>query len=128
MGMVVRSEERRDFSRIAFHCAADLGARGVTIPCELLDVSLTGALVRVPLAARLRIGEPCCVIARLDGGGTIIRMAGAVVHRVADTLGVRCDRVDLDGIVHLRRLLELNLGDEHLLDREMAALLARRAG
>jgi len=30
--------------------------------------------------------------------------------------------IDLDSISHLRRLVELNLGDEALLERELAAL------
>lgn len=38
------------------------------------------------------------------------------------SLGFVCRHIDLDSISHLRRLVELNLGDEQLLERELAAL------
>jgi hypothetical protein len=39
-----------------------------------------------------------------------------------ELLGFVCRHIDLDSISHLRRLVELNLGDETLLERELAAL------
>ena len=38
-------------------------------------------------------------------------------------LGLFCHHIDIDSITHLRRLIELNLGDETLLQRELAELL-----
>ena len=51
-------------------------------------------------------------------------MRGAVAHRAADTAGIRCDEMDLDSVSELR-LVELNLGDERMLHRELVALVAR---
>jgi hypothetical protein len=34
-----------------------------------------------------------------------------------------CKEIDLDSISHLRRLIELNLGDQEELERELGALL-----
>ena len=39
-----------------------------------------------------------------------------------DLVGMVCRHIDVDSISHLRRLVELNLGDEALLERELAAL------
>jgi hypothetical protein len=39
-----------------------------------------------------------------------------------ELLGFVCQYIDLDSISHLRRLVELNLGDGSLLERELAAL------
>lgn len=39
-------------------------------------------------------------------------------------LGFECQHIDLDSISHLRRLVELNLGDEELLERELALLVS----
>ena len=61
----------------------------------------------------------------LDQGATVIRMRGAVAHRAADTAGIRCDEMDLASVSELRRLVELNLGDERMLHRELVALVAR---
>jgi hypothetical protein len=127
MARVERDRENRDFSRITFHRPAELTAGGETVACELLDISLDGALLRPRAAARYALGERCSLVVRLDGALEVIRMSGTVAHRETDTVGVRCDQLDLDSVTHLRRLVELNLGDEHLLDRELAALLASRS-
>ena len=39
-----------------------------------------------------------------------------------ELIGFVCRHIDVDSISHLRRLVELNLGDEALLERELAAL------
>jgi hypothetical protein len=53
-------------------------------------------------------------------------MAGEVVHREWTLVGVRCVEIDLESISHLRRLVELNLGDAELLHRELSALVRPR--
>ena len=59
---------------------------------------------------------------RLDGAGTDIRMGVTVVHHQAGSYGLSCHEIDLDSVTHLRRLVELNAGDETLLEREIALL------
>ena len=118
------ADERRRFSRIAFHRPAQLDAAGELIPCELLDVSLKGALFEVPASARARVGQPATLTIRLDAGDATIRMSGQVVHREGGQVGLRCVEIDLDSIAHLRRLVELNLGDEDVLERELSALIS----
>jgi hypothetical protein len=117
------SDERRRFSRITFHRPAELEAQGERISCELLDVSLKGALFEVPASARARVGAPATLTIRLDAGDAIIRMGGQIVHREGAQVGLRCVEIDIDSIAHLRRLVELNLGDEDLLERELSALI-----
>ena len=39
-------------------------------------------------------------------------------------LGLVCRSIDLDSVTHLRRLLELQLGDPTLLERDLAALFS----
>jgi hypothetical protein len=46
-----------------------------------------------------------------------------LTHEDPGQLGFVCQYIDLDSISHLRRLIELNLGDQEELDRELAALL-----
>jgi PilZ domain len=128
MGKVLVPSERRDFSRITFHRPSLLGVRGTKTACELIDISLRGALVRVPEAFAWAEGAPCTLFISLDQGASIIRMNGAIAHRDASTVGVRCQELDLDSVAHLRRLLEVNLGDERLLHRELSALISRRRG
>jgi hypothetical protein len=117
--------ERRVFSRIAFHRPAELDIRIATATCEVLDVSLKGALVEVPVSFRARVGQRCTLSIRLDAGDARISMEGEIVHREGTLVGVRCVEIDLDSISHLRRLVELNLGDDEVLHRELSALVRR---
>lgn len=119
------SDERRRFSRIVFHRPAELESLGETARCELLDVSLKGALVEAPASFPGPKGTPCVLTVRLDAGDAVVRMEGEITHREGPTLGLRCTGIDLDSISHLRRIVELNLGDEDLLHRELSALVGR---
>jgi hypothetical protein len=121
------SDERRRFSRIAFHRPAEIDAEGERVTCELLDVSLKGALVEVPAKFGGRKGQPCALTIRLDAGDAVVRMDGEIVHHEGPALGLRCTGIDLESIAHLRRIVELNLGDEELLHRELSALVGRPA-
>lgn len=113
--------ERRQFSRIPFDAAVRVtGASGVW-DSHLIDLSLNGALITRPGDWRAERGERCTLFMSL-GGDIDIRMEATVVHADAQRVGVQCTHIDLDSITHLRRLLELNLGDSRLLDRELAAL------
>ncbi len=124
--MSTAADERRRFSRITFHRPAelDLGAEKAT--CEVIDVSLKGALVEVPVSFGPAVGQRCTLVIRLDAGDAAIRMEGDVVHREGTLVGVRCREIDLDSISHLRRLVELNIGDDDLLHRELSALVHAR--
>ncbi|HET9554047.1 MAG TPA: PilZ domain-containing protein [Anaeromyxobacteraceae bacterium] len=117
--------ERR-FSRISFHRPARLDLGSARGDCELIDVSLKGALVEVGPGLLPRQGDRCALSIRLDAGDTVIRMDGVVAHVNGNRVGVECREVDLESVAHLRRLVELNLGDEALLHRELAALVNGR--
>ncbi len=120
------SDERRRFSRIAFHRPADLDVRIGQGTCEVLDVSFKGALVEVPHGFPAHVGQRCTLAIRLDAGDTAIRMVGDIVHREGTQVGIRCVEIDLESMSHLRRLVELNVGDEEALHRELSALVGRR--
>ncbi len=123
MSIVLAKEERRNFSRIALDRLASLEVGGASTACDLVDISLRGALVRVPAKLRADAGQECTLTVQLDLGAVLIRMRGAVAHHADRAVGVRCTDIDLDSIAHLRRLLEVNLGDDRLLHRELAALI-----
>ncbi len=122
---MVKPDERRRFSRIAFHRPATLELAAERATCELLDVSLKGALVEAPATFRGAVGQACALTIQLDAGDAVLRMEGTIAHRGGTQVGVRCTGIDLDSIAHLRRIVELNLGDEDLLHRELSALVGR---
>jgi PilZ domain len=90
----------------------------------VLDLSLKGALVRLPGAARLAAGDPCLLSVSLSEMEVAIAMAGEIAHVEGDRVGLLCRSIDIESITHLRRLLEINLGDAQLLERELKALVS----
>lgn len=127
MTSVLSQVERRDFSRIALRRPAALRLGRKSIPSELLDISLRGALVRLSAEPVMVEGQPCDLLVRLDQGPATILMRGEVAHCSGNEVGVRCLELDLESAAYLRRLVEVNLGSEQLLDRELAALVAAAA-
>lgn len=123
MATVRAHGERRRFSRITFHRPATFTMRGVGTLVSVLDVSLEGALLEVPAGLVAEPGAPCALVIRLDAGEAVIQLEGKVAHHRGNRLGIRCTSVDLESIGHLRRVVELNLGDEALLHRELATLI-----
>lgn len=118
------TDERRHYSRIAFHSAAQLILPEGSIDVVVLDLSLKGALVRLPAATHPENGTQCTLRVRLDDAGDQIRMETRVTHLAGCYAGLACHNIDLDSVTHLRRLVELNLGDEALLERELSALVS----
>ena len=117
------TQKRRLFTRIPFEADVTLSTFPGKHECQLVDLSLRGALVERHLPWRAAIGDPCSLTIRLAGGGESIRMAGEIAHLEAGRLGMHCTEIDLESITNLRRLVELNLGDEAELHREIAAMV-----
>ncbi len=119
--------KQRRFTRIPFQVPAFLEVNGERLPCALLNVSLKGALIELSSGVAPPKGSTCAVTIDLDpGSGARIRMDGDVVHQRGNQIGVRCDELDLESVQHLRRILEVNVGDESLVLRELGELVAER--
>ena len=115
-------ENKRRFSRVAFEADVHLvGAEG-SWHCRLIDISLKGLLTTIPKNWKGKLGDHYLVEMELAASDVVIRMEAAVAHREADHVGFRCVHIDLDSISHLRRLVELNLGDANILERELSDL------
>ena len=114
----MKNEQRR-FKRIPF----DMPGRIVsTTTVRVIDVSLKGALIVKPPKWKGSKGDSLSIEIPLDSGEAVIRMDTRIAHIEAERLGLACEHIDLDSITHLRRLVELNLGDDELLHRELAEL------
>lgn len=119
--MTDTSQERRRFQRIAFDAATVLSQGDHQWPVELLDISLRGLLVRCPAIWHGDPQQPFTARLSLDDG-TQVQMDVQLTRDSQGLLGFLCQHIDLESIGHLRRLVELNLGDSSLLERELAAL------
>lgn len=113
---------RRQFTRITFQSPARLFLTDGQHSVEVLDISLKGALVRPAEPMYVKVGSNGVLHVRLDSAGADIRMSVTVVHHQGESYGLSCHEIDLDSVTHLRRLVELNAGDETLLEREITLL------
>lgn len=117
------SKERRLFSRIPFNGSVTLTSDEGRWVCNLVDISLKGVLIDQPEEWTGKLGQPFQLEISLSEGKVNITMDVATSHIRDQRIGFCCTHIDLESITHLRRLLELNIGDEEQMNRELSALI-----
>ncbi|WP_372971449.1 PilZ domain-containing protein [Marinobacter sp.] len=121
--MPAKSSEKRRFHRISFDADCELHCHDEVWRTEVLDISLKGVLLKRPEGWSVPLKQPCEVIVHLDDHETAIVMAVELRHIEEERLGFKCQYIDLESATHLKRLVELNLGDQALLEREFGHLI-----
>jgi hypothetical protein len=113
--------ERRHFQRIFYSAEAILIDGERTMSCTIVDISMKGCL--------LDFGKPwsgdrqSSYNLQLDLSEDVqILMQLKFAHGRGTQAGFVCDYIDLNSITNLRRMVELNLGDSALLERDLNAL------
>lgn len=119
--------ERRHFVRVSFDAPALLTTSREAFSVHVLDLSLKGALITVPVQAELEPGMLCQITIPLTETGNHIAMSTEVAHVQGLHTGLLCRGIDLDSVTHLRRLIELQLGDPALLERDLGELTTASA-
>jgi hypothetical protein len=115
-------ENRRQFTRILFSIRAKLEVEDQVFPVSIHDISLNGALVTSPDSKISLKGKFGTLSFLLSDDESEVTMHIAVVYEKNDETGLQCNAIDIDSITHLRRLVELNLGDEGQLNKELSQL------
>lgn len=115
-------EERRQFTRFPFDGVLGFDLGGKHFEATLVDISLKGALVEFPQAWTLGLQEAIDFSLLIHEQRIEIRFSGNIVHIEGERVGISCEHIDLDSASHLKRLVELNLGDSLLLARELNAM------
>ncbi len=118
-----QQQEKRRFSRVPFDTRTTLLGPSRRWESHLLDISLKGALITQPDNWPGQMGDHFTLQIELgDHADIIITMAVRVAHIEKGHVGCECVDIDVDSIGHLRRLMELNLGNTDLLERELSVL------
>lgn len=115
--------DQRHFHRILFTAEGDLRQGRNVWPTTLLDLSLRGALVTKPLDFDGDTERLFILRFSLEGLEAPIVMEGVIAHEESATLGLAAVHTDIDSATALRRIIELNLGNPDLLQRDLHALL-----
>lgn len=114
--------EQRRFKRIPFDAKAEMLCAGDHWHSKLIDLSLHGALIERPPSWNGKAGDSCLLKISLGDDEAQIKMQTSVVHIEIHRIGLICINIDIDSITYLRRFVELNLGNQELLNRELGAL------
>lgn len=117
-----KADNRRRFHRILFDAPCELHSGEETWHSQVLDISMKGVLLRKPEGWRAPLNQPFEITIHLNDLDTGIVMAVTLCHIESDHLGFKCQYIDIDSASHLKRLVELNLGDPALLTRELRTL------
>ena len=116
--------ERRAFTRIGFTVPGWLVTPdGNELPTQLQDISLHGALLSVTEPWLAVTDTPLQLRLSLDGEDQVIIMQARQRYHKDGSIGIECEQLDIESASQLRRLMELNLGDEALLLRQFEELL-----
>lgn len=112
---------RRRFSRFPIEGSVTLYSAHAMWATHLVDMSLRGVLVEAPAGWAGDIGSRYRLDLRLEGG-VMIGMGVELARVDNGHLAFACQKIDLDSFARLKRLVELNLGNTEILNRELAVL------
>ena len=115
-------ENRRQFTRVLFSIPAEVKIDNKNYPVSIHDISLNGALVTALNSQHALTGKLGVLHFFLSDKVSEVTMNIAVVHTDEKETGLQCNAIDIDSITHLRRLVELNLGDSEQLNKELNQL------
>lgn len=110
--------EQRIYRRVSFHTEAELNISNAPYQCELIDLALQGALFKVEQELPLAIGQACKITIALPSSELTLEFTGELIHQRGNFYGFIFIAEDAVTMGHLRRLLELNIGDGEEVDRE----------
>ena len=115
-------ENRRQFTRILFSIKAEIEIEKHTYPVSIHDISLNGALVTAIDSEQSLKGKLGTLHFLLSDKESEVSMNIIVVHEEENETGLQCNAIDIDSVTHLRRLVELNLGNSEQLNKELSQL------
>lgn len=118
---MTQSSERRRFQRFHFEGTVKLYSDKAMWESKLDDISLKGVLIEHPPRWNGKVGSSYRMDLRINNT-VIISMGVVAAHIMPHRIGFQWQKIDLDSFAELKRLVELNLGDPEILNRELSAL------
>lgn len=121
------TQERRRFSRVSYSekcfIKENSAEPSFKLETEILDLSLNGALIHRPDDWCDELNKEVTLFFTLSGSDINLLIKGVICHSEEKVLGMKFVSLELESITHLKRLIELNLGDNALLHRELSQLI-----
>ncbi len=117
--------EHRNYQRIKFRTEAAIEIDANNYRCDLVDLALQGALFKIEQEPPITIGSQVALKIYLTDSDTHMDFTGELLHQHGDYYGFLFVAEDSESMGHLRRLLELNLGDAEQAEDEFRHWLKR---
>lgn len=114
-------KNKRQFQRVLFDHDASLTCNEHQWSTNVIDLSLRGLSCTKPKNVIFDVNQLMTLSIKLSPEQVII-MEAELIHNEEHVLGMRCTRIDINSISELRRLVQLNLADEALLNRDIEHL------
>lgn len=111
---------QRQYQRINFRAEVAIDISGTAYNCKLIDLALQGALIDTATPLPLAVGEQAGLSISLPETAVHMDFIGELVHQQKSAYGFVFVSEDDQSMGHLRRLLELNLGDAQQANAEFA--------
>jgi hypothetical protein len=118
----IENNDNRHFHRILYAAEAALSCEEKTWNCKIIDLSLKGCLLGFEFPWEENPEKLYTLTLQLSEQAQI-KMELTATHVVDNKVGFKCEHIDIDSISELRRLVELNLGNSALLERDLLALI-----
>lgn len=115
--------ERRRFLRVMYQAPATLSQDDLLFNAMVKDISLHGLLVNCETPSALVSDRPIDVNIPLNGGDIAIQLTAQIIEKKSNLLRLKVDHIDLESLGHLKRLVELNMGNDELLHRDLDHLM-----
>lgn len=115
-------DERRKFFRIVLDWPVEVLTEEARTPAVLIDLSFKGMLLHSE-TLQVGSGDKLEVEVRNPESEQPMEFKGHVVRAANGNCAISFDAVDIDTMSELRRTIELNMGNDELLQRDLEQLL-----
>jgi len=114
--------DQRHFHRISFDVKIEIEINGSVYEASLVDISLKGVLVDFHGECSPVLGDHCRLAIHLNNSDVVISFDGEVVHINGGMFGIKIKLIDIESMIHLRRLVTLNSHSAEQVRSELNAL------
>ncbi|WGW00952.1 PilZ domain-containing protein [Vibrio sp. YMD68] len=115
--------EKRRFSRVVYKASAVVMQGNTSVDAHIQDLSLHGLLLSAePSCNQLNENQVADVRFSLPDSDIAIQMTVNLIKIDNNIIRASINHIDIDSISYLKRLIELNVGDDSLLHRDIEHL------
>ena len=114
--------ERRRFSRIIYQAPALIEQGDSVMQATIQDLSLHGLRLQTEDAQSLDLSLPVEVGFSFTQSEQVMQLRAGIVLITGNEIRLKINNIDLESISQLKRFIELNVGNDELLHRELEHL------